>query len=323
MPERSAAFESFHFMQADELLQAIAPAARLETETPSPSFVFRGHGDADWNLTPSALRRHASGWTRAIAMVGQFLGMGTADEQAWAEIHLLKLFIESCDREGISIPGDDYEFRKAWMDDQNGRLQRVYITPSTWPFDQHFPLLAFAQHHGIPTRLLDWSRNATVAAYFAAVDAINLKDGPGDLAVWALNLEFIHVYDRVKVIPMPGANSERLAAQKGLFTLTTTDARRSEPIDEASFMDALVSGNEDRAKPRPIWKLTLPRAEARRLLYLCHLNGIDAAAVYPGTEGAARAAIERAVWGSSDPETGFSAVTIRPVGAAKIKSQRL
>lgn len=43
--------------------------------------------------------------------------------------------------------------------------------------------LSIAQHHGVPTRLLDWTLNPSVAAYFgASASATN------DAAIWVLNL---------------------------------------------------------------------------------------------------------------------------------------
>jgi hypothetical protein len=44
--------------------------------------------------------------------------------------------------------------------------------------------LSIAQHHGVPTRLLDWTTNIAVATFFAAFGG-----SQGDFAVWALNLK--------------------------------------------------------------------------------------------------------------------------------------
>src|SRR5262249_39550766 len=45
----------------------------------------------------------------------------------------------------------------------------------------HFGWLFLAQHYGLPTRLLDWSENPLVAAYFAVTD---IPDDDG--CIWAL-----------------------------------------------------------------------------------------------------------------------------------------
>jgi hypothetical protein len=59
-------------------------------------------------------------------------------------------------------------------------------------YSQHLPRiddtlewLSIMQHHGAPTRLLDWSYSIYVAAYFA------LEEAEGDCAVWALSTDWI------------------------------------------------------------------------------------------------------------------------------------
>ncbi|HKQ48936.1 MAG TPA: FRG domain-containing protein [Phycisphaerae bacterium] len=54
--------------------------------------------------------------------------------------------------------------------------------------DHYFEWLALMRHHLAPTRLLDWSRNILVAAYFAVEpDRENPKDRKSDRQIWALN----------------------------------------------------------------------------------------------------------------------------------------
>ena len=62
-----------------------------------------------------------------------------------------------------------------------------------WPYFTNFqmnhPIVALAQHHGIPTRLLDWSHDSRKAAFFAAwrVSVPERSDTPQSFAVWAIN----------------------------------------------------------------------------------------------------------------------------------------
>jgi hypothetical protein len=49
------------------------------------------------------------------------------------------------------------------------RRNSVGLTSHT--LDDDWEFLAVAQHHGMPTRLMDWTRNPLVAAYFAVANS--------------------------------------------------------------------------------------------------------------------------------------------------------
>lgn len=314
-------FETARFETADRLIAAIAPVARMNTRTPNPDFIFRGHGDSTWLLVPTAQRIvKKTGRSTTLSLIRTL--EATPDAQVWSEFVLLEDFLKACDRSGIAVPGDDHGFRTTWMNRERPSFEAALKNPSVWPSQEYYSPIAFARHHGIPTRLLDWSRSGMIAAYFAAKDAIKYEID-GYLAIWALNIEFLHSYGDVELISMPGANSHRLGAQRGLFTLVR-DVRldRSPATVSGDLAAVLVSKNIDPTKPKPLWKLTLPTTEATRLLYLCHLYGVDAASMFPGPEGAADAVLESTNWWAVDPATGHSAVTVRSVSELNIEGER-
>jgi hypothetical protein len=76
--------------------------------------------------------------------------------------------------------------RRAWPQ-QEGRILRVFKRKAHQFFaqppapDDDFQWLALMQHHGAPTRLLDFTWSPYVAAFFA------LERATTDAAVWALN----------------------------------------------------------------------------------------------------------------------------------------
>src|SRR5262249_27026937 len=90
-----------------------------------------------------------------------------------------------CDRE--SIPRE-----------QRGRVERELIREFRRSYhhyalhlpepDAHAEWLSVMQHHGAPTRLLDFSYSIFVAAFFA-VEGASIQD---DCAVWAMNANWLH-----------------------------------------------------------------------------------------------------------------------------------
>ena len=68
------------------------------------------------------------------------------------------------------------------LDFQRAAHHYYAATPTA---DQVVDWLALMQHHGAPTRLLDWTRSSYVALYFAMEN-----DSEGDSALWAIDLDW-------------------------------------------------------------------------------------------------------------------------------------
>ena len=102
------------------------------------------------------------------------------------------------------------------------RLARPYFSGSMTDLER----LALARHHGMPTRLLDWSDSIFVAAYFALEPA---GVGGKTPAIYALDTESIPIIDDTNFDPFASEHSgvmiyrpphinPRIPAQQGLFT---------------------------------------------------------------------------------------------------------
>lgn len=137
-------------------------------------------------------------------------------------------------------------------------------------------VMALAQHHGLPTRLLDWTTNPLVAAYFACEG-----ESDSDSAVWVVwgfdNDDTPSLpanptdIERVFCVT-PWVISPRIQAQSGEFTAHPN----GRPISE--FLTC-----EDR-----ILKIRISREVRIRILLQLDLIGINRRTLFPDLDGLAQ-----------------------------------
>lgn len=84
-------------------------------------------------------------------------------------------------------PGLEEAYMRAFR-----RHYHVYAAQLPAPTDD-VQWLSLMQHHGAPTRLLDWSYSVYVAAYFAQ------EEGENDGAIWKLNLKWCDEQSRKRL----------------------------------------------------------------------------------------------------------------------------
>lgn len=150
-------------------------------------------------------------------------------------------------------------------------FQRAALPFITTPLGNDWDWLAVAQHHGLPTRLLDWSTNPLVACFFA-VSSGKLEN---DAVVYGYSISEGEIVDPEKhaspfetdrvLFLIPGRSASRIVNQRGLFSVHNEPSQAWAP----RAVDSFVIPSNMRARFR------------RRLFRL----GIDHSHIYPDLPG--------------------------------------
>ena len=217
--------------------------------------------------------------------------------------HVERRLLTSLDRLG----GEDPPHTKRELE---AHILRNFIRYSRAHLDRavhnEWELLVTAQHHGLPTRLLDWTYSPLVAAHFATADA-----GEGDRVVWRLDWQRVHrafglpelalltddverllgerevsfspwqLFERPDDAPPfacmiePPSIDARIVAQSAVFTLCSTRTQSFDAFLEAhALLDALT-------------RYVIPSSEVPRLRDQLDLVTIDERRLFPDLDGVA------------------------------------
>jgi len=289
---------TIHCETAAQFMTALSPRGPAYSSALPRGWIFRGHSNDVFKLVPTALRNESKELLELV-----LYSIANNEEQQSAEQRVLVNFLEVADSIGLHIPEDTQRLRRSF---------ECRSKPSeVWPPDEVLSLMALAQHHGVPTRLLDWSRHPLKAALFAAFDASEAEDKSGLLSVWALSIEKLEMLGEEPkpfvVITAPSATNSNLRAQEGIFTLAKHIKPDKSAVDRRPFDEILRDTFRSYGVKSPgpwFHRVTLPRTEAEQLCFDLALEGITRATLFPDFYGVVKAMKDAARWYSADDRPG-------------------
>lgn len=303
--------EERKFKSARKFLDALAP---WSNNFKADEYIFRGHSNKNYLLSPTSIRKESidSIWEYSRAYVD--IAGSPKDNDfslAFVEYQLIRDFYREADIRGLQVPTSE-RFRRRLHQKVDFQTMAQWVDGAKWLPDDMLEVAALAQHYGIPTRLLDWTYDPFVAAFFASKPS---GQPPCDLCIWGLNATSIGTLDTgtpggfpLKLVTPHYSGNPNLAAQSGLFThwahavpgletLSTGAIKALPPVDRRP-LDVVLKEHLSKVctggLPSMFIKWTLSAKEVLELARLLRGFGYGPGKLFPGYEGIAMELKERA-----------------------------
>lgn len=174
-----------------------------------------------------------------------------------------------------SKTSDDLGYSSDFEDLSLQRFKREALPHITFQPGSELDWLAVAQHHGFPTRLLDWTESPLIGAYFALRLGGFVGKEPRDAAIFGLPWppvigkdQEIDTTSEQVLAYFPRHISPRITAQRGLFTYHKTPNVHYDPSNLMQWI--------------------LPAKACFTLKVILNKCGFNEASMFPDLDGVAK-----------------------------------
>ncbi len=165
-------------------------------------------------------------------------------------------------------------------------FRRTSLPLSEFKPEDDWDLLALAQHHGLPTRLLDWTYSALVGLWFTVKDTpYEDKNGKKENGiVWILTPEVedfrtdTEIYgplsNKITKIFRPKIISRRISAQSGAFT-----------VHKINLGGRVVTFEYHKEFAHKLIKVRVPAHCFSSIRHRLNILGVNSSTVFPDIDG--------------------------------------